>query len=69
MKRKRHHTYINRVMVPVRLPKEYLEKLDLLIKGGFLVSRTEGVEAALENLLAREGVDDEEDEFRTISGR
>lgn len=54
MKRKRRYD-VKRTVVSVFLPREYLENLDLLVKTSRFGSRTEVVEAALEELIMREG--------------
>ncbi|MBP1449108.1 MAG: ribbon-helix-helix protein, CopG family [Thermoproteus sp.] len=54
MKRKRKYD-VKRIVVSVFLPREYLENLDLLVKTGRFGSRTEVVEAALEELIVQEG--------------
>jgi Arc/MetJ-type ribon-helix-helix transcriptional regulator len=42
------------VVTTIRLPKSYLDKIDILVKRGIFASRSEAIRTAVRELLQRE---------------
>ncbi|MEZ0247904.1 MAG: CopG family transcriptional regulator [Thermoproteus sp.] len=58
-----------RVLVSTHLPKDYLEKLDVLVRLGIFKNHSEVAEAALEELIGRYDISIEDEDIDAIRGR